>query len=113
MSTNLTTFPEQSALFGLPEEQFKCLINHAIFAPSVHNFGAFYGLEVTPRRMLSDALRMKTPVEELYLAGQDALTPGIPGAMWGGFLGAANIDPKIFTHMRCSSSERTAWCGVT
>ncbi len=64
-----------------------------------HNFGAFYGLEVTPRRMLSDALRMKTPVKGLYLAGQDALTPGIPGALWGGFLGAASIDPKIFTHM--------------
>lgn len=64
-----------------------------------HNFGAFYGLEVTPRRMLSNALRMKTPVEGLYLAGQDALSPGIPGAMWGGFLGAASIDPKIFTRM--------------
>lgn len=64
-----------------------------------HNFGAFYGLEVTPRRMLSDALRMKTPVKGLYLAGQDALTPGIPGAMWGGFLSAASIDPKVFTHL--------------
>jgi hypothetical protein len=37
MSTNLATSPEQSALSGSPEEQFKCLINHAIFAPSGHN----------------------------------------------------------------------------
>jgi all-trans-retinol 13,14-reductase len=64
-----------------------------------HNYGAFYGLEVTPRRMLSNALRMKTPVKGLYLAGQDALTPGIPGAMWGGLLCAGSIDPKVFTHL--------------
>jgi all-trans-retinol 13,14-reductase len=64
-----------------------------------HNQGAFYGLEVTPRRMLSNALRMKTPVEGLYLAGQDALTPGIPGAMWGGLLCAGSIDPKVFSHL--------------
>jgi len=64
-----------------------------------HKQGAFYGLEVTPRRMLSDALRMKTPVKGLYLAGQDALTPGIPGAMWGGLLCAASIDPKVFAHL--------------
>ena len=65
-----------------------------------HKQGSFYGLEVTPRRMLSDALRMKTPVKGLYLAGQDALTPGIPGAMWGCFLGAASLDPKVFAHMK-------------
>ena len=64
-----------------------------------HNHGAFYGLEVTPRRMLSNALRMKTPVKGLYLAGQDALTPGIPGAMWGGLLCAGSIDPKVYTHL--------------
>ena len=64
-----------------------------------HKQGAFYGLEVTPRRMLSEALRMKTPVEGLYLAGQDVLSPGIPGAMWGGLLCAASIDPKVFAHL--------------
>ena len=64
-----------------------------------HKQGAFYGLEVTPQRMLSNALRMKTPVEGLYLAGQDALTPGVPGAMWGGLLCAASIDPKVFAHL--------------
>jgi all-trans-retinol 13,14-reductase len=65
-----------------------------------HRMGAFYGLELTPDRMLSDALRMKTPINGLYLSGQDAASPGIPGAMWGGVLCAGTIDPKVFKHIR-------------
>jgi all-trans-retinol 13,14-reductase len=64
-----------------------------------HAKGAFYGLEVTPKRMLSDALRMKTPVKGLYLSGQDVVSPGVPGALWGGLLCAASIDPKVFPHL--------------
>ena len=58
--------------------------------------GASYGLETTPRRFLSRSLCMKTPVKGLYLAGQDVVTPGIIGAMLGGILAAAAIDPRIF-----------------
>jgi all-trans-retinol 13,14-reductase len=65
-----------------------------------HRRGAFYGLDVTPDRMLSDALRMKTPIKGLYLSGQDAASPGIPGAMWGGVLCAGSIDPSVFKHIR-------------
>jgi len=65
-----------------------------------HRQGAFYGLDVTPDRMLSDALRMKTPIKGLYLSGQDAASPGIPGAMWGGVLCAGSIDPRVFKHIR-------------
>ena len=65
-----------------------------------HRQGAFYGLSVTPERMLSDALRMKTPIKGLYLSGQDTTSPGVPGAMWGGVLCAASIDPKVFLQMR-------------
>ena len=64
-----------------------------------HRMGSFYGLDVTPERITSDALRMKTPIEGLFLTGQDVLCPGIPGAFWGGFLCAASIDPKVFMHM--------------
>lgn len=64
-----------------------------------HQRGAFYGLEVTPKRLMSSALRMQTPVKGLYLTGQDVVSPGIPGAMWGGFLCAASIDPKVFAHL--------------
>ena len=65
-----------------------------------HRKGSFYGLDVTPHRITTDALRMKTPIEGLYLTGQDVLTPGIPGAFWGGFLAAGSIDPKLFTHTK-------------
>ena len=64
-----------------------------------HRMGSFYGLDVTPHRVTTDALRMKTPIEGLYLTGQDVLTPGIPGAFWGGFLCAVTIDPKVSMHM--------------
>jgi len=53
-------------------------------------------LETTPRRFLSASLNARTPVPGLYLAGQDVGTPGIQGAMMGGVLAAATIEPRIF-----------------
>lgn len=60
-----------------------------------HPEGAFYGLEVTPRRMMSRALDARTPVRGLYLCGQDVVSPGIMGAMTGGVLAAAALEPRI------------------
>lgn len=64
-----------------------------------HSKGAFYGLDVTPERVMCDALRAKTPMPGLFLAGQDVASPGIPGALVGGFLAAASVDPKVFPHL--------------
>lgn len=64
-----------------------------------HYQGAFYGLEVSPRRVFSEALRMQTPIKGLYLSGQDVCSPGIAGALWGGVLSAASVDRTVFTHM--------------
>ena len=61
-----------------------------------HREGAFYGLDDTPERVTCDALRAKTPFPGLFLAGQDVASPGIPGALWGGLLSAASIDPRVF-----------------
>jgi all-trans-retinol 13,14-reductase len=61
-----------------------------------HEKGAFYGVETTPRRMLSDALSARTPVPGLFLSGQDIMSPGIAGALVGGMFGAAAIDPRLF-----------------
>ena len=61
-----------------------------------HEKGGFYGIETTPRRMLSDALNARTPVPGLFLAGQDVVSPGIAGALAGGMMGAAAIDPRVF-----------------
>ncbi|MCK0142817.1 NAD(P)/FAD-dependent oxidoreductase [Aliiroseovarius sp. F20344] len=65
-----------------------------------HREGAFYGLDVTPERVMSDALRAQTPIPGLYLAGQDVASPGVPGALWGGLLSAASVDPKVFPKFR-------------
>lgn len=61
-----------------------------------HSQGASYGLEVTPRRMLSGALRARTPIKGLFLCGQDVVSPGVAGALMGGVLAAASIDPRVF-----------------
>ena len=65
-----------------------------------HRKGAFYGLDVTPERVMCDALRANTPIPGLFLAGQDVASPGIPGALWGGLLSAASVDPKVFPKFR-------------
>jgi all-trans-retinol 13,14-reductase len=61
--------------------------------------GESYGVETTPRRFACQGLRMKTPVPGLYLAGQDVVTPGLVGAMQGGMLAAAAIDPRVLRHV--------------
>ena len=67
---------------------------------TAHEKGGFYGLETTPRRIMSDALQPRTPVPGLYLTGQDVLTPGIAGSLFSGMLTAAAIDPRVYTKMR-------------
>ena len=64
-----------------------------------HHRGGFYGIDVTPDRVLSGALQAKTPLTGLILAGQDVLTPGIPGALWGGIFAAASVDPKVWREL--------------
>jgi all-trans-retinol 13,14-reductase len=63
---------------------------------TAHEEGGFYGVEATPRRMLSDALSVRTPVDGLFLTGQDTLTPGIAGAMMSGMICAATIDERVW-----------------
>ncbi len=66
---------------------------------TAHEKGGFYGLETTPRRVLSEALSPRTPVPGLFLSGQDALCPGIAGSLWGGMLSAAAIDPRAYNRL--------------
>jgi all-trans-retinol 13,14-reductase len=61
--------------------------------------GAIYGLETSPRRFLSDSLRARTPIPGLFLTGQDVTSPGVTGAMMGGVLAAASIEPRAFAHV--------------
>jgi phytoene dehydrogenase-like protein len=62
--------------------------------------GAMYGLQTTPRRFFSRALRPRTPIGGLYLAGQDAATPGVIGAAMGGMMAAASIKSGLWKWLR-------------
>jgi len=61
--------------------------------------GAMYGLEMSAERITQRALRLRTPIPGLLLAGQDAASPGIQGAFMGGFMGAASIEPSLWKWM--------------
>jgi all-trans-retinol 13,14-reductase len=65
-----------------------------------HNEGGFYGIETTPRRMLSEVFNARTPIPGLFLSGQDVMSPGIAGALAGGLFGAAAVDPRVFQKLR-------------
>lgn len=97
----------EEAMFAQFEAYFPDLARLVVFrnlstplttaAITGHHQGGFYGLDVTPERVMSTALQTRTPIPGLFLAGQDVLSPCIPGALWGGLLAAASVDPKVFT----------------
>jgi all-trans-retinol 13,14-reductase len=62
--------------------------------------GGVYGLEPSPRRFLSPALHARTPVDGLYLSGQDVGSAGIAGAMMGGMLAAVAFDSRLLPKIR-------------
>jgi len=100
----------ESRMMRYFEEKFPALaplvVYHELGTPLAtasftgHEKGGFYGVETSPRRMLTDALNARTPVPGLFLAGQDVMTPGIAGAFAGGMFGAAAIDPRVFQKLR-------------
>ncbi|MFC3616474.1 phytoene desaturase family protein [Lutimaribacter marinistellae] len=99
----------EDAMFALFEVYFPELAKLVVFrnlstplttrSITGHHKGAFYGIDTTPERLMSEVLQTRTPVPGLFLAGQDVLTPGIPGALWGGVLAAATVDPRLFRQL--------------
>ncbi len=61
--------------------------------------GGVYGMEASPRRFLSDSLRARTPIPGLFLTGQDVSSAGITGAMMGGVIAAAAVEPRVMSHV--------------
>jgi all-trans-retinol 13,14-reductase len=61
--------------------------------------GAMYGIEMSAERLTTPALRVRTPVPGLLLAGQDVASPGIEGACLGGLMAAASIEPKLLRRL--------------
>lgn len=56
-----------------------------------HEGGCFYGLPLTPERFTADLTSPSTPVDGLYLTGQDAGMPGIVGAALAGMSTACKV----------------------
>jgi phytoene dehydrogenase-like protein len=73
-------------------------VSLASFTGAEH--GAMMGLQASPQRFLAQALRPRTPVRGLYLAGQDAATPGVFGAAMGGMIAAASAEPGLWKLLR-------------
>ena len=61
--------------------------------------GSMYGVEMTVERQGSEALRLRTPVPDLVLAGQDVLGPGVQAAFMSGLMAAATVEPALWRRM--------------
>jgi all-trans-retinol 13,14-reductase len=57
--------------------------------------GAMYGIEMSAERLTTPALRVRTPIHGLMLAGQDVTSPGVAGAFMGGLMAAAAVEPAL------------------
>lgn len=73
--------------------------------------GAIYSIPFVPERLQKPWIGVKTPIQNLYLTGADALSPGILGAAWGGIMAAATVNggsgfPKIMAAMRQEATQK-------
>ncbi|HEY1767701.1 MAG TPA: NAD(P)/FAD-dependent oxidoreductase [Terracidiphilus sp.] len=63
--------------------------------------GEIYGVASTPARYALRGLGARTPVPGLYLAGQDAASLGVAGALFGGVVAAsAALNRNLFSTVR-------------
>ena len=70
-----------------------------------HEGGCFYGLPLTPERFTADLTSPSTPIDGLFLTGQDAGMPGIVGAALAGMSTACKVlgpagYPRIMRSLR-------------
>jgi all-trans-retinol 13,14-reductase len=69
--------------------------------------GELYGLDHTPERFRQRFLRPATPIAGLYLTGQDVVTCGVAGALFGGVLTASVLLKRnLVKAVLMSSRER-------
>ena len=61
--------------------------------------GAMYGIEMSAERLTTPALRVRTPIHGLMLAGQDVTSPGVAGAFMGGLMAAAAVEPALLRRL--------------
>ncbi len=53
-----------------------------------HRSGGIYGLAATPQRIRDQLVPARTEIDGLYIAGSDACSPGVAGALMGGVFAA-------------------------
>jgi all-trans-retinol 13,14-reductase len=56
--------------------------------------GSIYGIEPTPERFENPWLRPKSPLPGLFFSGSEVTAVGVVGAMMGGVIAAAAVDPR-------------------
>jgi all-trans-retinol 13,14-reductase len=59
-----------------------------------YQYGEIYGIDHSPQRFALDFLKPQTPIENLYLTGQDTVTCGVGGALASGMFTASVIEKK-------------------
>jgi phytoene dehydrogenase-like protein len=77
-----------------------------------YQHGEIYGLSAVPARFRLRALGARTPIQNLYLTGQDACVGGVSGAMFGGVMTASlvlrrNLMSAITRPAEPSKQQRT------
>ena len=88
-------FPALAPMLRFHELSTPVTQQHFVRSPD----GAMYGIEMSARRLSSDALDVRTPVPGLLLAGQDVSGPGIQAACMSGLLAAAAIEPSLLRRL--------------
>ncbi len=74
-----------------------------------HPGGEIYGIPFTPARLGMGFLRARTPVRGLFLAGADALFPGVAGAAMSGLMAAVAVaGPATFGRVRAAARALAA-----
>jgi all-trans-retinol 13,14-reductase len=73
-----------------------------------HRRGETYGMSAAPERCRLRCLTPRTPVRDLYLTGQDVVTLGVAGALFGGVITAsALLRRNLVSTLANSTTRRT------
>ncbi|HXX37800.1 MAG TPA: NAD(P)/FAD-dependent oxidoreductase [bacterium] len=68
--------------------------------------GEIYGCGTTPARFRMRSLGARTPIRNLYLTGQDACSPGVTGALFGGAMAASAVIGRNLISVMSRSAPR-------
>jgi all-trans-retinol 13,14-reductase len=88
-------FPALAPMIRFHELATPLTQQHYVRAPQ----GAMYGIVMDAERLASDALKVRTPVKGLLLAGQDVAGAGVQAAAMSGLMAAAVLEPALLRRL--------------